>query len=327
MLYYIYYYSFFVNEFFVKKVVDLKIEQLRRAMEVSKTGSINRAAQNLYMSQSSLSSSIRALESEMGEDIFCRSQEGVSLTIFGQQFVEHAQAILRHYEKIEQISALAPHKMQPSRLDVMVYYLYFASQIWAQFCNNHKNENIDLNYIERTRSEIVTAVANGKAELGLVMMPSIDREKWLSLFTSQSIDYTCITIETPHAVVGPNCEFYNAKMLTPAQMTNRKMIIFPEENELFMMIDRKIFKQFSPSSYFTVCDRASLSGILHETGSYYLGTFNKKAYSCVPFYENIKSIPIIGIDFHYEIGLVKAQNHTLSDYAVEFLHMVQKIMV
>ena len=304
----------------------MKIEQLRRVLEVYNTGSINRAAQNLYMSQSSLSSSINALEMELGEKIFKRSAEGVVLTSFGGQFVEHTREILNHVDTIERLCAIGPQKPVSSRLDVMVYYLFFAQQVWAIFCNSHRSENIDLNYLERTRTEIINSVANGKAELGLLMMPSVDREKWLSLMAAQGLEYTLISIETPHAVMGPYCEMYDSSALTPAQLANRKMIIFPEENDLFMTIDRKIFKKFSPNSFLTVCDRGSLIGILNQTEAYYLGTFNKKAYSHFPFYGGVKCIPILGTDFHYEIGYVRRRGMYLSAYADEFMQMIQMLL-
>jgi molybdate transport repressor ModE-like protein len=305
----------------------MKVEHLRRVLEINKTGSINRAAQNLYISQSTLSSSVNALEAELGEKIFQRTQEGVTLTGFGGQFIQHADEILKHFDQIERLCAYGVQPTPPRRLDVMVYYLFFASQVWAEFCNSHKNGNIDLNFFERTRSEIITAVAEGKAELGLVMMPSVDREKWLAFLSDLGVDYTIISVEPPHAVVGPNCDFYEEAILTPAQMAQRRMIIFPEENPLFSTIDRIIFRKYSPSSYLTVCERGSLMGILQRTGGYYLGTYNRKAYSKYPFYDQVRRIPILGADYHYEIGYVTRRGNSLSKLAGEYLQMVRNVMV
>ena len=43
----------------------MKIEQIRQIVEVAQVGSINKASQNLYIAQSTLSSSIRAVEEEL----------------------------------------------------------------------------------------------------------------------------------------------------------------------------------------------------------------------------------------------------------------------
>ena len=48
-------------------------QQLICALEVGRAGSINRAAQNLFMAQPNLSSTIRELEAEIGITLFKRS--------------------------------------------------------------------------------------------------------------------------------------------------------------------------------------------------------------------------------------------------------------
>ncbi len=54
--------------------------QLNYVTEIYNCGSINKAAQNLFVSQSSLSNSIRELEDELGIKIFIRSNRGIILT-------------------------------------------------------------------------------------------------------------------------------------------------------------------------------------------------------------------------------------------------------
>lgn len=50
----------------------MKIEQIQYILEIYKTGSISKAAQNFYMSRPNLSNSIRNLENEVGFDILER---------------------------------------------------------------------------------------------------------------------------------------------------------------------------------------------------------------------------------------------------------------
>ena len=62
-------------------------------MEVYKTGSFSRAAENLYISQPSLSASIRRLEQRIGEPLFDRSTHPVQLTPCGEAYLQSAQTI------------------------------------------------------------------------------------------------------------------------------------------------------------------------------------------------------------------------------------------
>ncbi len=78
----------------------MTFEQMRQLVEIYRSGSINRAAQTMFMSQSSLSKSISALEKELGREILVRSYTGTSLTAFGEEILRYAQDMLRSEEAI-----------------------------------------------------------------------------------------------------------------------------------------------------------------------------------------------------------------------------------
>ena len=62
-------------------------KQLKQFLEVYRCSSINKAAQNLYISRSSLISSINALEEELGQPLLRRTHSGISPTDFGTQVI------------------------------------------------------------------------------------------------------------------------------------------------------------------------------------------------------------------------------------------------
>ena len=68
--------------------------QLNYVTEIYSCGSINKAAQNLFVSQSSLSNSIRELEDELGIKIFIRSNRGIILTDDGREFITQIRPII-----------------------------------------------------------------------------------------------------------------------------------------------------------------------------------------------------------------------------------------
>ena len=72
----------------------MTLNQLQYFYEAAKTQHFNRAADNLSISQPSLSRAIAALENEMGVILFERMGRNVSLTKAGQVFYEHAEKIL-----------------------------------------------------------------------------------------------------------------------------------------------------------------------------------------------------------------------------------------
>ena len=78
----------------------MKIEQIQQIIEVAQVGSINRASQNLYIAQSTLSSSIKCVETELRQKLFIRTQKGIEQTEFGKIFVKYGETILEAYQHI-----------------------------------------------------------------------------------------------------------------------------------------------------------------------------------------------------------------------------------
>lgn len=62
----------------------MTFQQLTYVVEISKCGSINKAAHKLFLSQSGISTAVRELEEELGIRFFVRSNRGVEFTPAGQ---------------------------------------------------------------------------------------------------------------------------------------------------------------------------------------------------------------------------------------------------
>jgi DNA-binding transcriptional LysR family regulator len=69
----------------------MELRQLTHFLAVAEAGHFTRAASRVHLTQSSLSSSIRALERELGSDLFVRSTRRVELTDAGRALLPAAQ--------------------------------------------------------------------------------------------------------------------------------------------------------------------------------------------------------------------------------------------
>ncbi|WP_168595322.1 LysR substrate-binding domain-containing protein [Rhizobium sp. SG570] len=70
------------------------LRQLQYFVAVAEQGSITRAAQNLSISQSSVTQALKELEGDLGVELFDRHPRGLSITHNGHQFLRHATKIL-----------------------------------------------------------------------------------------------------------------------------------------------------------------------------------------------------------------------------------------
>ena len=79
----------------------MTLQQLRYLIAIAEYGSINAAAQNLYASQSNLSTAIKELEQELGISIFTRSNRGVTLTNDGTELLGYARQVIEQANMLE----------------------------------------------------------------------------------------------------------------------------------------------------------------------------------------------------------------------------------
>lgn len=79
----------------------MELRQFKYFVAIVDSGSLSRAAQNLYIAQSALSKQISDLEGELGTQLLERTRSGVRVTETGQVFYEYSQAILKQVDDVK----------------------------------------------------------------------------------------------------------------------------------------------------------------------------------------------------------------------------------
>ena len=79
----------------------MTVQQLKYILKVAEVGSITEAAKLLFISQPSLSNSIKETEKEAGITIFLRSRTGITLTKDGSEFLGYARQVIQQMELLE----------------------------------------------------------------------------------------------------------------------------------------------------------------------------------------------------------------------------------
>ena len=91
----------------------MNIQQLRYVVAIANSGTFREAAEKMYVSQPSLSISVRDLEKELGFKIFRRTSSGTFLTRRGMEFYEKAQDLVKGFDIFHQ------GKSYPFRFDLV----------------------------------------------------------------------------------------------------------------------------------------------------------------------------------------------------------------
>ncbi|MFG2007023.1 LysR substrate-binding domain-containing protein [Spirillospora sp. NPDC048911] len=86
----------------------LKLRHLVLVVAVADEGSVLRAAEHLRLAQPAVTRSLREVEHVLGVELFTRGPRGMTPTLFGEAFIEHARAVLAELRRAgERISGLA----------------------------------------------------------------------------------------------------------------------------------------------------------------------------------------------------------------------------
>lgn len=124
----------------------MEISQLRAVLAIAKSHSFSRAAQELYLSQSTLSLQVAKLEKELGVTLFYRTTRTVHLTEAGEEFVKSAGDILRNIRLLSQNMSAYGGLMRGTLTIGTISSLeaIHFSEMLASFYSLYPSLNIDL---------------------------------------------------------------------------------------------------------------------------------------------------------------------------------------
>ena len=144
----------------------ISLEQIRYFLEVVRCGSLNRASEQLYISQPSLSKQVQRLEKELGCTLFHRNYDGVEPTPQGMLLYERMSGVLDEFDRtIDHVRNFEEvHQLRIGGLGNLV--TYFLPRYMESLNANGQNKVIvDTRLSNR---ELVEGVENGKFDIVLL---------------------------------------------------------------------------------------------------------------------------------------------------------------
>ncbi|WP_109479609.1 LysR family transcriptional regulator [Paraburkholderia sp. C35] len=144
------------------------LTDLRLFLMVVEQGSLTRGAQAMHLALASASERISGMESALGTPLLERTRRGVRATPAGEALVRHARLIVGQIEQMRgELRSYA--QGLKGRVHLMSNTAALASFLPAQICrflSAHPDLSVDID--ERPSADIVRAVAEGRADLGIV---------------------------------------------------------------------------------------------------------------------------------------------------------------
>lgn len=145
----------------------MTLNQLRYFQAVARLQNFRAAAEELYISQPSLSRSIDSLEDELGVVLFERAGRGIALTGSGRLFLEYTNRILDECDiaiyKMKELSSTG------GRIDIgYVFPLanYYIPHKVRSFLDIPGNEHVTFGFTQNRTSSIIKDIKSGKLDVG-----------------------------------------------------------------------------------------------------------------------------------------------------------------
>lgn len=149
-------------------MIALHYNQIEYFLAIVSNGGFSRAAEAIFISQSSLSKQIKSLEEELGTELFNRKAQGCKLTDSGEIFLKYATAVKQqHLELMETLGASNKHvrNIKLGALPIMTIGTYNFTSLIADFQAENLNYNID--YIEKDQRSILSLLNNNELDFAI----------------------------------------------------------------------------------------------------------------------------------------------------------------
>lgn len=302
----------------------MNIKHLEFFAAVAQYGSINKAAQALYISQPHLSHIIKDIESDVGFDLFERTKHGVTLTPDGQKFLEHSQVILREMESLKQFTKKSsPDK---DRLSVSMTKFSHTMESFNEVCSQNQHlEQFSYRLNEGTTVDVIEDVSTGVTDVGVIHYASHEgmKPRLKTSLEEKGLNFTPIASLIPHIIISKKHELLKKKQpITLAALKDYGFVRYSGQYEDFIYNIATTSEQIdlnNSSRIIYVYGRAALLHLVSISNFYTIGI---QSFSTEESMYQDLSIPISDCTERLEFGVITRKNSDLSESEKSFIENV-----
>ena len=247
----------------------MNIQQLRYVVAIANSGTFREAAEKMYVSQPSLSISVRDLEKELGFKIFRRTSSGTFLTRRGMEFYEKAQELVKGFDVFQNQYA-NPEEEKDEFSIASQHYDFLPPTITAfsQQYPDYKNFRI----FESTTVQILDEVAQGHSEIGIIYLNNQNQKGIMQRIEKLGLEVIELIPFQTHIYLGEDHPLAKKKELVMEDLADLPTVRFTQEKDEYLYYSENFVDTSASSQMFNVTDRATLNGILERTNAYATGS-------------------------------------------------------
>ena len=284
---------------------DMTLQQLRYAITIADSNSMNVAAKQLFISQPSLSSAIRELEEEIGIDIFLRSNRGIAITPEGEEFLGYARQVA---EQFRLLSDKYIDKKSKKKFSVSTQHYTFAVNAFVEMVKKVGMEEYEFAVHETRTYEIIENVKNFKSELGILYLNDFNEQVMTKIFRENNLEFTELFECDTYVYLWKDHPLADKGVIAMEELEEFPCLAFDQGKNNSFYLSEEMKSTYDYKRIIKANDRATLLNLMRGLNAYTLCSgiiceeLNGNEYKAVPLKESEKM----------RIGYIKRKGSNIS---------------
>jgi len=294
----------------------ITLQQLKYVIEVSRSRSISKAAQNLFISQPSLSNAIKELENEIGIAIFLRTNKGIILTTEGSEFLGYARQVVEQAALLE--SRYSNVQPLQQHFSVSSQHYAFAVSAFVRLLKEYNQEEYEFTLKETKTYEIIADVKNLRSEIGILYVNDFNKKVIYKFLEEGNLIFHQLFEANPHVFISSQNPLAKQAFVTLSDLMPYPYLSFEQGDYNSFYFSEEILSTISKPKNITVSDRATLFNLLIGLNGYTIstGVISHRLNS-----KNIVAVPLL-VDERITVGYITHKNvkkSPLANIYIEYL--------
>lgn len=291
----------------------MTLQQLKYIVTAAETGSITETAKSLYISQPSLSGSIKEVEKELGFAVFTRCKAGIALTKEGMEFIGYARQVVQQMQLLE--SKYINNTPAKQRFCVSTQHYTFTTNAFVELVKNFGQERFEFILNETRTHQIIEDVRNRFSDLGILYLSRGNEEVLRKLFDEYSLTFTELFVALPHIFVRKEHPLVHKSVIRLSDLKPYPRLSFVQGVYESSNFSEELFSNESADKSIRVSDRAAIVNLMIGLNGYTIssGIFPKYLQG-----NEIVALPLAE-DEVMRIGYILNKDQPLSDIAKTYV--------
>ncbi len=246
----------------------MTLTQLKYVIAIANANSMSEAARCLFIAQPSLSASVRELETEIGMELFRRTNRGISLTPEGEEFIGYARQVVEQYELME--SKYINQITMKKKFSVSMQHYTFAVNAFMEMVKQFGMDEYEFAVRESRTYDVIEDVSNFKSEIGILYINDFNRKVLAKIFKEKELEFHEILDCPIYVYIAKSHPLAPKKIITMQELQDYPCLSFDQGNNNSFYFAEEVLSTYEYKQLIKANDRATMLNLMVGLNGYTL---------------------------------------------------------